>query len=55
MRHASIQTTLTFYVQSDADEMAEAVWTAFEQKAKVSTKSVPKPERVKETSLSEEA
>ena len=26
-----ITTTLKFYVQSDADEMAEAVWTVFDR------------------------
>lgn len=41
MRHASIQTTLTFYVQSDAADMAELVWSAFEKGAKVGTKTVP--------------
>jgi len=30
MRHASIQTTLTFYVQSEASDMAELVWKAFD-------------------------
>lgn len=29
MRHASISTTLTFYVQSEASDMAELVWNAF--------------------------
>jgi len=41
MRHASSQTTLTFYVQSDAADMAELVWSAFEKGAKVGTKTVP--------------
>jgi integrase len=41
MRHASSQTTLTFYVQSDAADMAELVWSAFEKGAKSGTKTVP--------------
>ncbi|MFN9051135.1 MAG: tyrosine-type recombinase/integrase [Planctomyces sp.] len=41
MRHASIQTTLTFYVQSDAADMAELVWSAFEKGAKSGIKTVP--------------
>jgi integrase len=55
MRHASITTTLTFYVQSDADDMAEAVWSAFDRKLDSSTKSLPRPETANEESLEFEA
>jgi integrase len=55
MRHASITTTLTFYVQSDADDMAEAVWSAFDRKLDSSTKSLPRPETANEESLESEA
>ncbi len=41
MRHASLNTTLTFYVQSEADDMAEAVWSAFDRMHDSSTKSLP--------------
>ncbi len=41
MRHAVITTTLTFYVQSDADEMAEAVWNAFDRMHDSSTILLP--------------
>jgi integrase len=41
MRHASLNTTLTFYVQSEADDMAEAVWNAFDRMLDSSTKSLP--------------
>ena len=54
MRHAAISTTLTFYVQSDADDMAEVVWSAFETKANSSTNSLPNAEPLNEQSLSEE-
>jgi len=43
MRHSSLSTTMTFYVQTDAADMAETVWTAVEGKAKVGTKTVPSP------------
>ncbi len=51
MRHASITTTLTFYVQSDADDMAETVWAAFEQKHNSTTKTVPPAKSTVEESL----
>jgi imidazoleglycerol phosphate dehydratase HisB len=51
MRHASITTTLTFYVQTNAEEMAEAVWSAFDRKLDSSTKSLPTRETVNEESL----
>ena len=51
MRHASITTTLTFYVQSNAEEMAEAVWSAFDRKLDSSTKSLPTRKTVNEESL----
>jgi integrase len=54
MRHASVQTTLTFYVQSDADDMAEAVWSAFEQKRDSTAISVPLAENAKKESLEAE-
>ena len=41
MRHSSLTTTLTFYVQTDVADMAELVWSAFEEKSKVGTKTVP--------------
>ncbi len=41
MRHASISTTLTFYVQSEASDMAELVWNAFDERSKSGTKPVP--------------
>jgi hypothetical protein len=33
--------TLIFYVQSDANDMAEVVWAAFDQKQNSTTKTVP--------------
>ena len=51
MRHASITTTLTFYVQSNADDMAEAVWAAFAQKRDSSAKSLPQDKTAQEKSL----
>ncbi len=51
MRHASITTTLTFYVQTNVEEMAEAVWSAFDRKLDSSTKSLPTRETVNEESL----
>jgi len=33
MRHEDIQTTMEFYVQSDAEDFAETVWQAFEESA----------------------
>ena len=35
MRHESIETTLRFYVGTDAQRTAEAAWTAFEALQKV--------------------
>jgi len=55
MRHASITTTLTFYVQSDADDMAEVVWSAFDQKRDSSTNLLPSSKTPKEESLESEA
>lgn len=55
MRHASLATTLTYYVQSEADEMAEAVWSAFDQKSHSSTKLLPDTKSTKTESLKSEA
>lgn len=41
MRHASIATAMTYYVQSGADDMAEVVWSAFDRKCDSSTKLLP--------------
>jgi integrase len=42
MRHSSLSTTMTFYVQADAADMAETVWSAVEGKAESGTKTVPR-------------
>ena len=51
MRHASIETTLTFYVQSDADDTAEAVWSAYSEKPDSTSISVPLAHIANEESL----
>ena len=55
MRHASITTTLTFYVQADADDMAETIWSAFDRKSDSSTKLLPDTKTPKTESLTSEA
>ena len=55
MRHASITTTLTFYVQSDADDMAEVVWSAFDRMSDSSTNLLPPTKTPIEESLESEA
>jgi integrase len=44
MRHASVSTTLTFYVQADAADMAETVWSAFDRMSNSSTIPSTTPE-----------
>ena len=39
MRHANIQTTLTFYVSLDSDDVASQLWANFSQDAGVNETS----------------
>ena len=54
MRHASLATTLTYNVQSAADEMAEAAWSASDQRSNSSTKLLPDAKTSKKESLESE-
>jgi hypothetical protein len=39
MRHANIQTTLTFYVSLDSDDVASQLWANYSQDAEVNETS----------------
>ena len=54
MRHSSIHTTMSFYVQSDADEIAETIWVAFQDMRNSSAKLLPAADRPKRKGIGQQ-